>query len=51
MTVSLSQGGAGLGTAWGEQRAEELLREAGFASVEANHIEGDPIHVYYVCRT
>jgi hypothetical protein len=50
MTVSLSQGGPGLGTVWGEQRAEEMLREARFGSVEVNHIEGDPIHVYYVCR-
>lgn len=50
MTVSLSQGGPGLGTVWGEQLAEEMLHEAGFASVEVNHIEGDPIHVYYVCR-
>lgn len=50
MTVSLAQGGAGLGTVWGERRAQELLREAGFGSVEVNHIEGDPIHVYYVCR-
>ena len=50
MTVSLSQGGPGLGTVWGEQRAEEMLREAGFGSVEVNHIEGDPMHVYYVCR-
>lgn len=50
MTVSLSQGGPALGTVWGEQRAEEMLREAGFGSVEVNHIEGDPMHVYYVCR-
>ena len=50
MTVSLSQGGAGLGTVWGERRWQELLREAGFGSVEVNHIEGDPIHVCYVCR-
>jgi 2-polyprenyl-3-methyl-5-hydroxy-6-metoxy-1,4-benzoquinol methylase len=49
MTVSLSQGGPGLGTVWGEQRAQEMLREAGFGSVEVNHIEGDPMHVYYVC--
>ena len=50
MTVSLSQGGPGLGTVWGEQRAEVMLREAGFGSVEVNHIESDPMHVYYVCR-
>jgi 2-polyprenyl-3-methyl-5-hydroxy-6-metoxy-1,4-benzoquinol methylase len=50
MTVSLSQGGPGLGTVWGEQRAQEMLRAAGFGSVAVNHIEGDPMHVYYICR-
>lgn len=48
MTTSLAQGGEGLGTVWGEQKAQELLAEAGFTKVEANHIEGDPIHVFYV---
>lgn len=50
LTVSLAQGGAGLGTMWGEQRAEGMLRDSGFGRVEVNHIEDDPIHVYYVCR-
>ncbi len=31
LTVSLAHGGAGLGTAWGEQRAREMLIDAGFA--------------------
>ena len=30
MTVSLALGGEGLGTMWGEQKAKELLTEAGF---------------------
>ena len=30
MTVSLAQGGEGLGTVWGEQKAAEYLTEAGF---------------------
>jgi hypothetical protein len=29
MSVSLSQGGEGLGTMWGEEVAKEMLREAG----------------------
>ena len=33
MTVSLGQGGEGLGTVWGVQTAERMLREAGFTSV------------------
>ena len=34
MTQSLARDGAGLGAAWGRQRAEELAREAGFTSFE-----------------
>jgi 2-polyprenyl-3-methyl-5-hydroxy-6-metoxy-1,4-benzoquinol methylase len=32
MTQSLAAGGAGLGSAWGRQRAEDMAREAGFSS-------------------
>jgi SAM-dependent methyltransferase len=34
LTVSLAEGGAGLGTAWGEQLARQMLSEAGFTQVE-----------------
>jgi ubiquinone/menaquinone biosynthesis C-methylase UbiE len=50
MTVSLSQGGEGLGTMWGEQQALELLDEAGFSTVEVKHMEGDWFNNYFVCR-
>src|SRR5207244_11176344 len=33
MTVSLAEGGAGLGTAWGVETARRMLGEAGFTSV------------------
>jgi hypothetical protein len=39
--VSLGQGGEGLGTAWGEQRARELLAEAGFTRFQVAQAEGD----------
>jgi catechol 2,3-dioxygenase-like lactoylglutathione lyase family enzyme len=42
MTVSLAEGGAGLGTGWGEQRALRLLSEAGFGHVEVYDAPGDP---------
>jgi 2-polyprenyl-3-methyl-5-hydroxy-6-metoxy-1,4-benzoquinol methylase len=48
MTVSLSQGGAGLGTVWGEQAAVEMLRKAGFNAVDVKHLEGDVFHSFYV---
>jgi SAM-dependent methyltransferase len=49
MTVSLAEGGAGLGTAWGEQTARQFLAEAGFTSVEAVEAPG-PQNTIYVCR-
>jgi len=50
MTVSLALGGEGLGTAWGEQMARELLTEAGFTQIEAEKLEDDPINVYFIAR-
>lgn len=50
MTVSLGQGGDGLGTAWGEQLATLMLREAGFAHIDLAPVEADPFNTYYVCR-
>jgi len=50
MTVSLALGGEGLGTVWGEQKALELLGEAGFSSVDVKQIEGDIFNNYYICR-
>ena len=50
MTVSLAQGGEGLGACWGEEKARELLTEAGFTAIEVSRIEGDPLNAYYVCR-
>jgi hypothetical protein len=50
MTVSLAQGGDGLGTLWGEELAGEMLREAGFASIAVHHLEHDPQNAYTVAR-
>jgi SAM-dependent methyltransferase len=48
MTVSLADGGMGLGTMWGEQNARRMLAEAGFNSVEVSHVEGDIANSYYI---
>jgi SAM-dependent methyltransferase len=48
MTVSLAEGGMGLGTMWGEQKARQMLRDAGFASIEAAHVDGDIANTYYI---
>jgi SAM-dependent methyltransferase len=48
MTVSLAAGGAGLGTAWGRQVAIEMLRDAGFESVDVHETPGDPGNAVFV---
>ncbi|MEV6977494.1 class I SAM-dependent methyltransferase [Kitasatospora sp. NPDC093806] len=50
MTVSLGEGGAGLGTVWGEQTARRMLAQAGFGSVDVRRIEEDVLNQYYVAR-
>jgi ubiquinone/menaquinone biosynthesis C-methylase UbiE len=50
MTVSLALGGEGLGTMWGEQKALDLLRRAGFTDVVVQQIEGDIFNNYYIAR-
>jgi Zn-dependent membrane protease YugP len=48
MTVSLALDGTGLGTMWGEQRARQMLADAGFTHVELKEVEGDLFNNYYV---
>lgn len=50
MTVSLAQGGEGLGTAWGTQLARDMLKEAGFSQILEEQVDGDPINVYFIAR-
>jgi SAM-dependent methyltransferase len=48
MTVSLALDGKGLGAAWGEQVALQMLREAGFTDIDVATVEGDILNNYYV---
>jgi len=48
MTVSLAQGGAGLGAVWGKETACNMLAEAGFTDVEVKELEHDPLNYYYI---
>ena len=50
MTVSLAQGGEGLGTMWGEEKALEMLEEAGFGEVEVKRLPHDFQNSYYVAK-
>jgi SAM-dependent methyltransferase len=48
MTVSLAHGGEGLGAMWGEQKASQILREAGFVRVEVKQLASDTGNNYYI---
>ncbi|HEX2500561.1 MAG TPA: class I SAM-dependent methyltransferase [Methylomirabilota bacterium] len=50
MTVSLADGGAGLGTMWGEPLARRMFRDAGFDKVEVKRVADDPTDFYYILR-
>lgn len=50
MSVSLAQGGAGLGTAWGREVATSMIKDAGFKTVDVHNLEGDFMHAFYVAR-
>jgi SAM-dependent methyltransferase len=48
LTVSLAHDGAGLGTAFGEQVACQLLATAGFGEVAVHEAPGDPMDAVFV---
>lgn len=50
MSVSLAYNGAGLGAMWGRELAQQMLAEAGFASVDVHELAHDPQNDYYVVR-
>ncbi len=50
MTVSLAQGGEGLGAMWGEEKTREYLQKAGFRSVETKKLAHDIQNNWYLVR-
>jgi 2-polyprenyl-3-methyl-5-hydroxy-6-metoxy-1,4-benzoquinol methylase len=48
MTVSLALDGDGLGAMWGEEKAREMLADAGFSRVEVKRVEGDILNNFYI---
>jgi ubiquinone/menaquinone biosynthesis C-methylase UbiE len=50
MTVSLAQGGEGLGAMWGEEKTREYLAKAGFRSVQKHELAHDIQNNWYVVR-
>lgn len=50
MSVSLAQDGMGLGTMWGREVAQEMLRDAGFSKISIHRLPHDIQNDYYVIR-
>jgi 2-polyprenyl-3-methyl-5-hydroxy-6-metoxy-1,4-benzoquinol methylase len=50
LTVSLAQGGEGLGAMWGEEKARDYLHVAGFRSVRTHRLAHDFQNNWYVAR-
>jgi len=50
MTVSLAQGGVGLGTMWGRETAQQLLADAGFSRVSIQQLPHDFMNDYYIAN-
>jgi len=50
MTVSLAQGGEGLGAMWGEEKTREYLQRAGFRSITTHRLAHDIQNNWYVVR-
>jgi 2-polyprenyl-3-methyl-5-hydroxy-6-metoxy-1,4-benzoquinol methylase len=50
MTVSLAQGGEGLGAMWGEEKTREYLQRAGFGSITTHRLAHDIQNNWYVVR-
>lgn len=50
MTVSLAQGGEGLGTMWGRERARDYFERAGFGTIEVHQLPHDVQNDYWVLR-
>jgi 2-polyprenyl-3-methyl-5-hydroxy-6-metoxy-1,4-benzoquinol methylase len=48
MTVSLAYGGEGLGAMWGEEKAVEMMKEAGFTDISLHRLDHDFMNTYYV---
>jgi 2-polyprenyl-3-methyl-5-hydroxy-6-metoxy-1,4-benzoquinol methylase len=48
--MALAQNGEALGRMWGEERARQMLREAGFARLSFASLPSDPLRAFCVAR-
>lgn len=50
MPIGLNDHGTGLGMMWGREKAEALLKEAGFEHIEILEMEHDGFNLHYLCK-
>ncbi|HEY9832570.1 MAG TPA: class I SAM-dependent methyltransferase [Stenomitos sp.] len=50
MTVSLAADGMGLGAVWGEEKALEMLKDAGFSRVTIQQLDHDFLNNFYIVK-
>jgi ubiquinone/menaquinone biosynthesis C-methylase UbiE len=50
MPVGLADGGTGLGMMWGQEKAADMLKQAGFEKVEVLEMTHDTFNLHYLCR-
>ncbi len=50
MPISLGAGGPGLGAMWGEEKAVEMLHNAGFSNIEVKQLPHDVFNNYMIVR-
>lgn len=50
MSVSLANGGPGLGAMWGKEKALEMLKDAGFNNVRIEQLSHDIQNYYYIAK-
>jgi 2-polyprenyl-3-methyl-5-hydroxy-6-metoxy-1,4-benzoquinol methylase len=50
MPVGLTDNGTGLGMMWGKEKAESLLKKAGFEHIEVEEMENDTFNLHYLCK-
>jgi 2-polyprenyl-3-methyl-5-hydroxy-6-metoxy-1,4-benzoquinol methylase len=50
MTVSLAADGMGLGAVWGQEKALEMLKDAGFSSVTIQQLDHDLLNNFYIVK-
>jgi ubiquinone/menaquinone biosynthesis C-methylase UbiE len=50
MPVGMVDDGTGLGMMWGKQKAVDMLKAAGFASLKVVEIPKDPFNFHFLCK-